>query len=77
MLRTQLYLTHEERQGLSALSRATGRKRSELVREAVDRLIAGSRRERRQQVLTRAAGLWSTRQDLPDFSQLRREWGRG
>jgi hypothetical protein len=72
VLRTQLYLTPEERQGLSALSRATGRKRSELVREAVDRLIASSRRERRQEVLTRAAGLWSRRRDLPDFRQLRR-----
>jgi hypothetical protein len=39
MLRTQIYLTEKERSGLSRMKAATGKKQSELIREAVDRLL--------------------------------------
>ncbi|MGC8551894.1 MAG: ribbon-helix-helix domain-containing protein [Phycisphaerae bacterium] len=76
MVRTQLYLTSQERDGLAALARATGRKQSELIREAVDRLIEQFGARRKKLVLNRAAGLWAKRKDLPKFLQLRSQWDR-
>ncbi len=77
MVRTQLYLTERERDELAALAQATGKKQSELIREAVDRLIEQSTAKRRDAVLDRAAGMWKDRDDLPDFRALRVEWDRG
>ena len=76
MVRTQIYLTSKERQDLAALARTTGKKQSELIREAVDRLVEESSKRHRQALLARAAGLWKDRTDLPDFEQLRRELDR-
>ncbi len=77
MVRTQLYLTDEERKALAVLAAETGKKQSELIREAIDRLIEQSSARRRDAVLRRAAGMWKDRDDLPDFRALRREWDRG
>ena len=77
MVRTQVYLTEQERDELAALAKATGKKQSELIREAVDRLIEQSAGRRREGVLERAAGMWKDRDDLPDFRALRVEWDRG
>lgn len=71
MIRTQIYLTEEERDALRALCAESGKKQSELIREAIDSLIAGSGKNRRQEVLDRVAGMWKDREDLPDFSELR------
>ena len=76
MVRTQLYLTPKEREGLAALSQATGRKQSDLMREAVDRLIEQFSEQRKRMVLDRAAGLWAKRRDLPNLRQLRPQWDR-
>ena len=76
MIRTQVYLSEKERAGLAALANATGKGQSELVREAVDRLIEQRGSERRNAVLDRAAGMWKDRTDLPDFRALRQEWDR-
>ena len=77
MVRTQLYLTEKERDELAALAKATGKNQSELIREAVDRLIEQFSSKRRNAVLDRAAGMWKGRNDLPDFRALRLEWDRG
>ncbi len=77
MVRTQIYLTDRERDELAAMADATGRKQSELIREAVDRLLEQTDKTRREAVLARAAGMWKNRTDLPDFRALRREWDRG
>ena len=42
MVRTQIYLTEEERDGLSVLSETSGKKQSKLIREAVDCFILNS-----------------------------------
>ena len=77
MVRTQIYLTEEERDGLTALAEASGKKQSELVRQAVDTLIHQASSGRRQAVLKEAAGLWNARKDLPDFAAVRKGWSRG
>ena len=76
MVRTQIYLTEAEQQALRALSRRTGRTQSELIREAVDRLIAQSERTDRLGALRQARGMWQGREDLPDCAALRRELDR-
>ncbi len=77
MVRTQVYLTEREREELAALSEVTGKKQSELIRQAVDCLIEQSAARRREAVLQRAAGMWKDRDDLPDFTAIRADWDRG
>ena len=76
MVRTQIYLTERQREELAAIARALGKKQSELIREAVDRLIDQAGRIRRETVLREAAGMWKDRADLPDFKATRAEWDR-
>ena len=76
MVRTQVYLTRQEREGLARLAAATGKKPSELIREAIDRLLEERSDARRQAVLDAAAGMWKDRDDLPDARSLRADWDR-
>ncbi|MCD4775557.1 MAG: ribbon-helix-helix protein, CopG family [Candidatus Aegiribacteria sp.] len=76
MVRTQIYLTEEERDKLSALVKATGKRQSELIRDAVDMYIDLANGSRRDSILNKAAGMWRDRKDLPDFSSVRLSWDR-
>lgn len=76
MIRTQIYLTERQRAELTAISKILGKKQSELIREAVDRLIDQTENSRRDVVLREAAGIWKDRTDLPDFKKIRTEWDR-
>lgn len=76
MIRTQIYLTERQRAELAAISKILGKKQSELIREAVDRLIDQSGNRRREMVIREAAGIWKNRTDLPDFNAIRAEWDR-
>lgn len=76
MVRTQIYLTKQERDKLASLSKATGKRQSELIREAVDQLIERSSVQQRKAALRRVAGMWKDRDDLPDFDAIRREGDR-
>ena len=76
MVRTQIYLTSDERAGLELLAENKGVKVSELIRMAVKRLLEQSTPARRDAVLKTAAGLWKDRDDLPDFEAIRSEWDR-
>ena len=51
MVRTQIYLTEEEKLALGTISQKAGKKQSELIREAVDELIAKYSESRRQEIL--------------------------
>ena len=76
MVRTQVYLTESQREELAAIARAEGKKQSELIREAIDRLIDRAGANRRQVILRETAGIWKDRTDLPDFRIMRTEWDR-
>lgn len=77
MVRTQIYLTEQEREGLDAVARSTGMKQSELIREAVDRFLDVTMGKRHAAILDEAAGMWKDRGGLPDFAASRRSWDRG
>ena len=76
MLRTQVYLTEAERQGLQVMAAKTGRTQSDLIREAIDTYIGAHQEGGRRKLLEQGRGLWKDRTDLPDFRTLRREWDR-
>ena len=76
MVRTQIYLTERQRDELSAIARDTGKKQSQIIREAIDRLIEQMGCSRREAVLREVAGIWKGRTDLPDFGTTRTEWDR-
>jgi len=76
MVRTQIYLTEHQRKELAAIAKAIGKKQSEIIREAIDQLIDQAGSSRRDLALRRAAGIWKTRTDLPDFKKIRAEWDR-
>ncbi len=77
MVRTQIYLTENERDGLDAVARSSGKRQSELIRDAVDRFLDLAQGQRREAILKEAAGLWRNRRDLPDFAAARCSWNRG
>lgn len=78
MFRTQIYLTKEEREQLLLIAQETKQYQSALIREAIDQFIENNRmrREKKQNVLGAAAGLWKNRKDLPDFNEIRKEFDR-
>lgn len=77
MVRTQIYLTEEERDGLEAVAKSTNKKQSEIIREAVDRFLDMTRGNRREAILKEAAGMWRNRNDMLDFAATRRSLDRG
>jgi CHASE3 domain sensor protein len=76
MVRTQIYLTEDERQALKSMAANTGKKQSELIREAIDQMIDSYQVDNRAHMREQAKGMWENRADLPDFAAIRREWDR-
>ena len=76
MIRTQIYLTDKQRAELAIIANNLGKKQSEIIREAIDRLIDQSGQNQKKMALHKAAGIWKNRKDLPDFRAIRSEWDR-
>jgi Arc/MetJ-type ribon-helix-helix transcriptional regulator len=71
MFRTQVYLTEQEHEGLRDLAESTDKSQSELIREAVDRLLESERKDRREAIIEEAAGMWGR------LTARRVMWARG
>jgi predicted transcriptional regulator len=73
MIRTQVYLTQQERQALGQIAQYTGTMLSVLIREAIDQFISHNLKQQQNKklALQAAKGLWAQRDDLPDFAAIR------
>jgi hypothetical protein len=76
MIRTQIYLTREEKAGLESVALARGKRQSEIIRTAVDDLLARQSTINKPEILDEIAGIWATRKDIPDIRKMRAGWRR-
>ncbi|HHJ20939.1 MAG TPA: ribbon-helix-helix domain-containing protein [Gammaproteobacteria bacterium] len=76
MIRSQIYLTEDERDSLKIISKETGRTQSDLIREAVDSLISQITKKNSNEKRQEAFGIWKDREDYPDTRALRNEFDR-
>ena len=76
MIRTQIYITAEERSALHSLSKETGLSQSELIRQAIDHFCLLHQPANKIENMRQAQGMWEDHDDLPDFEQLRKSFGR-
>jgi Arc/MetJ-type ribon-helix-helix transcriptional regulator len=77
MVRTQVYLTEEQERGLKQLAASSGRKQSELIREAIERYLAEHRPKDWREGLEAMRGMWADRDDLDDLhAEVGRDWER-
>jgi Arc/MetJ-type ribon-helix-helix transcriptional regulator len=67
MVRTQVYLTEEQERGLKQLAASSGRKQSELIREAIDRLLSEKRQRNWLKSLEPMFGMWADRPEMDHF----------
>lgn len=67
MVRTQVYLTEEQERRLKRLAATTGRKQSELIREALDRYLNANQPKDWKAAFEAVRGMWADRDDLDDF----------
>ncbi len=75
MVRAQIYLTEQQDRGLKALAARTGAKQSELIRRAVDELLAAEGAGDWKAALRRARGLWAERPEVEaELAAVRREF---
>ncbi|MFW5803234.1 MAG: ribbon-helix-helix protein, CopG family [Verrucomicrobiota bacterium] len=72
MIRTQIYVTDQEKRKLRALARRSGLKQSELIRNAIDEFLAGPSALPRRDVLRRCRGMWKDR-GPDEFQRVRNE----
>jgi hypothetical protein len=76
MVRTQIYLTEKEKTGLESAALAQGKKQSDLIRTAIDDLLARQSTVNKSGIIDEIAGIWATRKDIPDVRRLRTGWRR-
>jgi predicted DNA-binding protein len=82
MFRTQIYLTEAEKQSLKIIGQKMGKSQSMLIREAIDAFIHqiadlhSQEGQQRTIALQAAKGLWAKRDDLPNFTDLRKSFDR-
>ena len=74
MVRTQVYLTEKQKQELDRLTATTGKRQSDMIREAIDGYLIQHKPKHWLEALEPLFGMWADRTDLDDFvPKLRRE----
>jgi len=76
MIRTQVYLEDSASKALRSIALQTGKKQSELIRAAIDNLIAATQQNDRKSRFKSARGIWKDRDDLINLEDIRKEWDR-
>jgi hypothetical protein len=71
MQKVQVFLREDQKAALKAMSKRTGKRRSDLIRRGVDLLIDTARREDVdwRQATRDVAGIWKDRTDLDDLAR--------
>ena len=75
MNRTQIYLTADQSKGVAQLAAKSGRKNSEVIREALDQYLQRTGTKSRLAQLRKGRGLWKGRRDL-DLNKIREDFDR-
>ncbi len=75
MIRTQIYLTEDEHQGVTRLAKASGKKQSEVIREAIDEYLGKVGPQDKLSRIRKAKGIWNDREDM-DLEALRKNFDR-
>lgn len=76
MIRTQIYITEEEKKALEKLSKERNTTKSNIIREAIDQYVVNTTIEEKKEKLNAAFGMWKDRDDIPDVREMREGWGR-
>jgi hypothetical protein len=69
MVRTQIYLTGEQKRQLARRAAASGRKQSEMIREAIDGYLVKQDPQDWRAAFEAVRGMWAERADLDDFAR--------
>lgn len=74
MRRTQLYLDEEQHRQASRVAAEMGQTLSDVMRVALDDYLLRRRRQRKDfhDALSQAAGIWRSREDVPDLAEIRK-----
>ena len=77
MIRTQVYITAQEKKMLTQLSKQTGESQSELIRKAIDLLCQSIKKKSitRLNALREARGIWADRSE-DEFIEIRKSLNR-
>lgn len=76
MIRTQIYITHEEEKTLKKLAKQSGRSKSELIRNAIDQYLKVKLQNDWKNKIMDSAGIWENRTDFPDVDAIRSSMDR-
>lgn len=76
MIRTQIYLTELEKNELRVLASKSGKKQSELIREALDGFLKKFHADNYQEVCENLAGVWADRPGSFSADTIREGWDR-
>jgi len=75
MIRTQIYLTEEEHEGISQLAKSMSTRQSALIRQAIDEYLTRKNPDGKLAKIRKARGIWKNRTDL-DLSEIRSDFDR-
>lgn len=76
MIRTQIYIPEHLQKKLDSLSKSRGTSKAGIIREALELYCAGLDESERKLKLSKGAGLWKEKSDIPDLKELRSELDR-